>query len=350
MPVTVTATDAAKELESIIGMDELEDALDHEQRKLLEEMDNTGADGFLQTLQQMFSESILQSSGYFHRAGRIAAAILAVCLVCGICTTAESAAARAVILAGALGIAGISITDIGSLFTTGSAAIQELASFSHLFFPVMSAAAISSGALTSAPMIYSITVLFTDLLLTCITKLLLPTLYVLLGLAFADCAIGEEVLGRLRSLISGMIRASLKLILYVFTAFLTITQVISGTTDVMTAKAAKLTISSVVPVVGSIISDASETVLASASVLKSSVGIFGMCAVISIVILPFLQIGIHYLAMKLTGAIASVMTHKRLLSMIDGISEALGLMLAMTGTCALMQLISAACSLRAVGY
>lgn len=66
----------------------------------------------------------------------------------------------------------------------------------------------------------------------------------------------------------------------------------------MTVKAAKFTMSSLVPVVGGILSDAAETVLAGAGILKNAVGVFGMLAVLAMCVVPFLQLGIHYLAYK----------------------------------------------------
>ena len=47
-------------------------------------------------------------------------------------------------------------------------------------------------------------------------------------------------------------------------------------------KAAKFTISNMVPVVGGVISDTAETLLAGASVLRNAAGVFGMLAVIGI--------------------------------------------------------------------
>ena len=141
----------------------------------------------------------------------------------------------------------------------------------------------------------------------------------------------------------------LKTILYIYTAFIGISGVVSGTTDAAALKAAKLTISSVVPVVGGILSDASDAVLVSATTVKNAAGIYGMFAVLSIWIGPFLRTGAHYLLLKVTGAVCASFANKASTELIEDFTTAQGLLLAMTGANCLLLLISLVCFLRSVG-
>ena len=98
-----------------------------------------------------------------------------------------------------------------------------------------------------------------------------------------------------------------------------------------------------------ILSDASEAVLVSAGLVRNSVGIYGCLAVCAMVLGPFLQIGIHYLLLKTTGAFCQVIGGGREAGLIEDFSTAMGLLLAMTGAMGLMLLISVVCFLRGVG-
>jgi stage III sporulation protein AE len=138
----------------------------------------------------------------------------------------------------------------------------------------------------------------------------------------------------------------LKVILYVFTGYMGITRVITGTADAAAIKAAKLTISGVVPVVGGILSDASEAVVLSAGVMKNAVGIYGLLAVIAIWITPFLQIGIQYLLLKATAALSETFGVKRCSDLIGRFAAAMGLLLAMTATVCFLLLISTICFMK----
>ena len=170
-----------------------------------------------------------------------------------------------------------------------------------------------------------------------------------LALAAGNSATGEELLKRLRDMVKNGISWCLKTILMVFTTYMGITGVISGTTDAVTLKATKVTISSVVPVVGGILSDASEAVLVSAGLVKNAAGIYGILAVLAVFLHPFLQIGVHYLILKATAAVCGVFGTRRMTELIGDFSGALGLLLAMTGSACLLLLISTVCFLKGVG-
>jgi len=140
----------------------------------------------------------------------------------------------------------------------------------------------------------------------------------------------------------------LKTVLYIFTGYISITGVVGGTTDAAMLKATKLTISGMVPVVGNILSDASEAVLVSAGMMKNAAGIYGILAVISICINPFIRIGSQYLMLKLTAGISEMFGTKQMAGIIKDFCTAMGLVLAMTGAVCMIFLISTICFLRGV--
>ena len=342
--------DLNRELAEAVGADTLESGLMEEQLELMGEATPTESGGFFHTVQELIARAVLQSGGAWREAAGCAAMLLAVCLACGLCGTgAQNPPVRAVGIAGALGIAAICTTHVDSLLRLGSETVQNLSAYAQLLLPVLAASSAAAGSVTGAPAIYSITVLFSDLLLRLVTTGLIPLLYVFLAMALADCVLGGAALKQFRELMAWVISTGLKTVLYVYTAFLAITQVISGATDAMTARAAKLTLSSTVPVVGGIIADAAETVLVSASMLRNSVGIFGLLAVLAVCILPFLKITAYWLVLRLTAAVSGAIAQEALVSMIDAVAQAMGLLLAMTGACALLLLISTVCSMKAVG-
>ena len=92
--------------------------------------------------------------------------------------------------------------------------------------------------------------------------------------------------------------------------------------------------------VGSILSDATGTVLAGAGMLKSAVGVFGLLAVLAICLTQFVTMAVQYLLYKLAAFLAGTVTEEPLAELIDALGSAFGLMLGMTGSCALALLIS----------
>jgi hypothetical protein len=164
----------------------------------------------------------------------------------------------------------------------------------------------------------------------------------------AYAAVGNEGLKRIAGTLKWVVTSILTVVLLVFVGYLTVSGVIAGSTDAVTVKAAKFTMSSLVPVVGGILSDAAETVLAGAGILKNAVGVFGMLAVLCMCVAPFLQLGIHYLTYKVTSALSATVSSGRVAGLIDQIGGAFGLVLGMTGASALLLLISMVSAITAV--
>ena len=252
-------------------------------------------------------------------------------------------------LTGTLCAGGLLMKGTGSLIHLASDTIQELSEYGKLLLPVMTASLAAQGGTTASAALYTGTAAVNALLTSLIAKLLIPMTYIFIALSAANGALGEEVLKKLRDLVKWCISHSLRTILYVFTGYMAVTGVVSGTTDAAALKATKLTISGMVPVVGGILSDASEAVLVSAGVVKNAAGVYGILAVLAVCLLPFLRIGVHYLLLKASGAVCSLFAGKRMTELIGDFSSAMGLLLAMTGSECLLLLISTVCFLREVG-
>lgn len=249
-------------------------------------------------------------------------------------------------LAGTIAVACLLLGSTNTLVHAASDTVTELSEYGKLLLPVMTTAMAAQGGITSSAAIYTGTAVFDALLCTLISGLLVPMIYVFLALGVANGALGEDMLKKLRDFLKWLVSWCLKTVLYVFTGYIGITGVVSGATDQAALKATKLTISGVVPVVGGILSDASEAVLVSAGMVKSAVGVYGLVAVAAITIMPFLQIGLQYVLLKLTAAVCGIFGNKGITELIGDFSAAMGLLLAMTGTVCLLLLISTVCFMK----
>ncbi len=249
-------------------------------------------------------------------------------------------------LAGAACMAGILLTNTNAMIHLGFTTITELTEYGKLLFPVMTATMAAQGSITASASLYAGTMAFISILTSLISKYLLPLVYTFLGLAAASSAVPETFMTRLKTMVKQGISWCLKTLLTIFTSYLSITGVVSGTTDAAALKAAKVTISSFVPVVGGILSDASESVLVSASIAKNAAGVYGILAILAVFLTPFLRIGLQYGMLKITTAICELLGPKNLAGLVDDFSSAMGLILGMTGSVCLLLLISTMCFMK----
>ena len=274
--------------------------------------------------------------------------ILIVLIVSILRNLSESSTYTADLIA-SITIAVILVQPANSLIRLGVETVDEISEYGKLLLPVMTAAMAASGGTTGSAALYTGTVFFDSVLSSAISKLLIPLIYIYIILCISCSAVGEQMLKNLRSFVKWLMTWCLKIILYVFTGYIGITGVISGSADASALKATKLTISGIVPVVGNIISDASEAILVSAGVMKNAVGIYGLLAILAMWIGPFLQIGCQYLLLKATAAVTGVFGGKETVGLIKDFSWIMGFLLAMTGTVCLLLLISIVCFLKGVG-
>jgi len=282
-------------------------------------------------------------------ASGICVSLLAIVLLISILCSFSESAAGVLRLVVTVVIGLLLLEPTNSLIGLGTKAVTELCEYGKLMIPVMTAAVAAQGGVTTSAALYTGTVFFITLLTTFITRFIIPALYIYLCLCVANSALEEDLLKKVRDFVKWLMTWSLKWVLYIFTGYISITGVISGTVDASALKAAKIGISGAVPVVGSILSDATETILVSAGVMKNAAGVYGIFAVLAVCVGPFVQIGAHYLLLKMTGAICNVFGHKPSAELIQDFSTGMGFIMAMTGTVGMLLLVSLVCYLKGIG-
>jgi stage III sporulation protein AE len=341
---------AADETDSLvadaIGADALADGLPDSAAEFLEGITATDPGDLGDGISQIFTKALAQSGGAVRTALGTMALLLTILVLCAV--VRELGGGDAVRLAGTLTMTAACTGSLRTMIGLGQETLEDVTAFTNLLLPTLAAATAATGAVGTSAAQYTASVFFADVLLTAISRVLLPLVYGFVALAAADAALGNRMLRGLGELLRSVVSGGLKGILFVFTAYLSITGLISGSADATTVRAAKLALSAAVPVVGSMLSDASETVLVSASLLRTSVGVFGMLAVLAICVVPVLRIAVQYLALKLTAALGGVLDDGTLAGLVESLASAMGMVLAMTASCALLLLICCVCAMKAV--
>lgn len=276
--------------------------------------------------------------------------VLGVAMLCGIFgKTVGQGSMGASNLLGVAAISGVLLQSAKTFLRLGLETAAELTAYGDMLLPVMSGALVASGGAGSAGALYVGTALGNAFLTRLMTGGAEPMLYLFVGTGIASSVVGNDLLKRLQGAVKSVIVWSMKLTLYIFTGYMAITGVISGTADAMAVKAAKLTISGMVPVVGGILSDASEAVLVGAGALRGTAGVGGMLAMLAIACAPFFRVGVQYLLLKLTAVCCGLLGTKEHTALVECFAEAMGMVVGMLGTCSIMQLISVVCFMKGVG-
>lgn len=292
------------------------------------------------------------AGGIVKEALRSGILLLTIIMFCAFADTVYETAGRngvpIISLTGTLAIAAVSISDVDSMLGLGRSTMERIADFSNVLLPAVAAITAATGAVTGAAVRQMAAVLFSDLLVNLINSLLIPLLYAYLTVSVAQAALGNEGLKRMGGLLKWTVTTVLTGVMVTFVGYLTVSGVVAGSADAMAVKTAKFAISGAIPVVGGILSDAAETILTSAGVLKGTVGVFGAVTILSLCLLPLLRIAVHYLMYKLVAAVSGAVGPPRICALVEQIGGAFGLMLGMTGACGLLMLVALVSSITAV--
>lgn len=275
---------------------------------------------------------------------RSAALLMLLVLLCGVLNGLSDSfglAAKAyvpyfAVLAAALLCAG----DLNRLIGLGTATVDELSVLSKALLPTIAMAMAAGGCAQTASVWQAGTLMACDLLLTLERQILVPLLYCYIGTAAAGAVLPESHLDALASAMKKVLSWTLCAIAVLFTVYLTLSNVLAGTADKMSVKAGKFVISNAIPVVGGILSEATEAMLSGALALRGTLGVLGVFAVLSVCLVPLLRLAAEFLCYRLAALFSAMSGILSLQKFMEQLSGAFSLLLAMTACAASFLLVA----------
>ena len=306
-------------------------------------------DSFGNALVELLRKGILLIQPELDGALRTCSGILICALLYSILPILSEKLTEPMAMAWSVALGTVMLQRTGTMIGYAADALRQICDYGKLLCPVLTTALAAQGGITASAALYTGTIAFITLLSILVSRLLIPLVYLFLLFSVAGSAIGEGFFRNLADGVKHLLTWLLKTLLIVFTTYMSVTGVVSGTTDAAALKTAKVTLSSVVPVVGGILSDASESVLVSMGILKNAAGIYGILAVLALFMGPFVKVGVQYLLLKGSAALCSLFGDKRISSLVGDFSTAMGLLVAMVAAGCVLILISTVCYLKGIG-
>ena len=326
---------------SAFGIEAVEEALPQEAEKYMSGITPEPGLELGEGLAGIISGAVSNSGSAWKQAVSVCFQIMAVVLLSSMLRGfADGNTVYALELSGVLAVGMCCLGRFTGYFARVVQTVDSMSAFSGFLFSALAATSAATGAVGTSGALYAVTAAVCGAMSRILQSLFLPGISGYIVLMLAHHALGDGGLSAAADTVKQLITLGLKLSVIGFTAYLSLTGVVSGSADSAAVKAAKLAISTTVPVVGSMIADASETLLVSAGLIRSGVGIFGMLGVLAVSIGPFLETGLGYLSMKCTAALAASVGEKQLSSLISALAGAMGLVTALTGVCTVLILIS----------
>lgn len=318
----------------------------------VQEVTEESADGSMveRAGQSLLHKAASAFRGHLQESCKASLVILGVCALLGLGEGFAGSAgiklpANILPIAGVCSVTLIAMAGTGSLVAACSASLEEMSMMIKSLMPAFVTAMAASGNPVSSVATSSATLLFANLLINLGKSVVFPVVNLYILLSAAGLIAQNPLLKKIASGARWLCIAGFKVLLTVFTMYITMSGILSSGADAAATKAAKVTISGVVPVLGSIISDASDTLLAGARVLKNGIGIFGMVAAVAVCLVPFVRALCYLMVYKVTAALGSTFAGGAVAQMLETIGDAYAVLLGLLGTsCALVFIAMVVCT------
>ena len=173
-------------------------------------------------------------------------------------------------------------------------------------------------------------------------SVMLPLICVITVFSVSD-KIGETpYLGGVNSILKQVLKWGTGFMITIYSVVIGLQTQTAASLDSLAGKSMKYAVGSFVPVVGATLSDSLETVIAGAKTVTGALGVSGIIGVGYICVVPLINICTVSVCFRLSSAIASVTSEKRVSLVIEEFSKSIGSIALLLLSVAVMFIISLA--------
>ena len=172
-----------------------------------------------QGLSRLWADALGQLGSLLRTSLATAVKLMAVVLLCSLAEGArqgEGDGLQAVNLAGVLAITALTMTDMAVMIGLGRDTLDRMQGFSSVLLPVVAVLTAAAGGVTGAAVRQGATVLFSQLLITAMDRLLVPLVYAFVAVSCAQAAVGNPGLKKVADLIRNTVTFLLTALLLAF--------------------------------------------------------------------------------------------------------------------------------------
>ena len=209
------------------------------------------------------------------------------------------------------------LTNFSSIITEMKQAVQNLTGFANTLIPLMITLMITTGNIVSSGMLQPILLLLITFISNFLTNILIPIALVSTALGIISKISDQAQVGKLSKFLDSSMVWVLGTVLTLFVSVTSLEGGLTSSIDGVTAKAAKTAISSVVPVIGSILGDAVNTIMGCSNIIKNAVGVVGIVVILAICIRPIIQLAVLTITYYLGAALCEPIADEKIVGILE---------------------------------
>lgn len=230
-----------------------------------------------------------------------------------------------------------SYTDIVSLCKD---TIMELNDFMNMLIPLILGLLVANGSIVSVSILQPILLIMTSTINVIVSNVILPIIFISTMMNLIGNVSENIKISKIPKLLQKTCIWCLEFVLIIFIGILSIEGTLGANVDGVTAKAAKSIVSTVIPVVGKALSDATDSILGATLITRNAVGIVGMIAIISIVLNPLISALIMMITYNVAAALIEPIVDSRISKCMTGMGDSIKIIFSLMATVCMLFIIS----------
>jgi stage III sporulation protein AE len=182
---------------------------------------------------------------------------------------------------------------------------------------------IASGNIATVATLQPILMIMTQIIESILSNVIIPIIFIsTIIIAVGNISNGVQ-LGKLGDLLKKTSIWAMGIILTIFIGILSLEGTLASSIDGITAKTAKATISTAIPVVGKILGDAVDSVLGGSVIVKNAVGLLGIVVILGIALVPIIKTAILMIVFNITSVIIEPISDSRITKCMSGVGDSI---------------------------
>lgn len=222
----------------------------------------------------------------------------------------------------------IVLTSFSNCISLVKSSIENLVGFTNTLVPILMTLMLTTGAIASAGVIQPILLLIINFIGNAISNFILPIILISTSLNIISQVSDEIKISKLSKFLNSSTVWILGIIMTLFVTVLSLEGSLTETVDGVTAKTTKAAVSTVIPVVGKILGDATDAVIGCAGILKNAVGFVGIIVILSICLSPIIKLTILTITYYLVSSLCQPIADGKIVNLLGGIAETFKTLLA----------------------
>ena len=217
--------------------------------------------------------------------------------------------------------------------------IVDLVGFSNSLIPLLMTLMLTTGAIVSTGVIKPIILLLINFIGNFISNFILPLVIIGTTLSIVSKISNKVRIDKLAKFMKSAGVWILGIIMTLFVTILSLEGSITETVDGVTAKTAKAAVSTVIPVVGKILGDATDAVIGCAGILKNAVGFVGIIVIGGICISPIIKLSLLSFTYYIASCVCQPIADEKVIGLLDSIGDTFKILLGIIFCVAVMLIV-----------